>query len=384
VKKTAGTRSKEQAGKVKRALEAEFRGEAPAPDDDLKSAVLVSSAINSFTESKKKRKQSTKDNYASVFKHLSAFCQAPTKVNADGDIVPLPPINTLPRFTNEMYEHFAATWDNIWESRLSQMNVRISLGAFFKYCLRKRWITHEPFITPIDDVNHAPSFPLTQDEVTSLFATIPSVFPLGDKSIGHGAPFSRTEERSRIENFLTFQLGTGLAIVDAVGLPKSALQFNAELNCYELTTKRMKTGESVHGSIDNDVVEKAFSTPNKNPDYMFWDGKVSQKGATRWFANRIRRLFAAAGIEDVCHTKSHRIRDTFVVRLLAKGASMEKVAAAIGDTIAVTERVYAKWVPERQQEQFRAIAETLKKPLPIDQTAAELELLARLKAKYGG
>jgi site-specific recombinase XerD len=387
VKIKAGTRSKEEASKVKASLERKFRGEAPEPKEP-KTGILVASACASYIEKvSKSRSRATVDNTRVDFKHLQKFCHTPT-MKEDGRIVPLPPVLTLAEITDDFYQHFADTWDTIWPSRLSQKIARSRFSAFFSFCVRKGWMTQKPTIEQIQGVNSAPSFPLNQDEVERLFAAIPTVFPAEDRLRRRGnaavpaCQFSPTEEQIRVRNFLSFQLATGLAVSDAVTLSKSSLTFNSAQNCYELKTHRIKTGRAVYGAVELDVVERALTTPNKNPKYLFWDGRITHEGAAHWFARRIARLFKAAKIEDVCFTKSHRLRDTFVVRLLAKGVSIEDVAAAIGDTVAITERSYAKWLPERQARLTRVISATFEKPLPADPTAAELELLARLKAKY--
>ena len=45
---------------------------------------------------------------------------------------------------------------------------------------------------------------------------------------------------------------------------------------------------------------------------------------------------------------SHRLRDTFAVRLLEKGVPMEEVAKLLGNSIRVCERHYSAWVQGRQ------------------------------------
>lgn len=387
VKIKAGTRSKEEANKVKASLERKFRGEVPERIE-VKKGMLVRSACASYIDTVAKgRSRSTQNNFKSSLKHLQMFCQAPT-MKENGVTVSLPAVLMLSEITDEVYQHFADTWDTIWPSRLTQKIAQVRFSTFFSFCVRKGWMTHKPTIEPITGVNSAPSEPLSLEEVERLFAAIPTVFPAGDqrRRLGGGAvpasEFSPTEEQIRVRNFLAFQLATGLAVRDAATLPKSALTFNYAQNCYDLKTRRIKTGRLVHGAVELDVVERVLATPNKNPEYLFWDGRISQRGAAKWFGNRIARLFKAAKIEDVCFTKSHRLRDTFVVRLLAKGVSIQDVADAIGDTVAVTEKSYAKWLPERQARLTRVISATFDKPLPVDQAAAELELLARLKAKY--
>lgn len=78
IKIKAGTRSKEEANKVKAALERKFRGEAPDPKEPKK-GVLVSSACTSYIERVSKGKSpSSQKNIKNDLRHLQKFCQAPT------------------------------------------------------------------------------------------------------------------------------------------------------------------------------------------------------------------------------------------------------------------------------------------------------------------
>ncbi len=47
---------------------------------------------------------------------------------------------------------------------------------------------------------------------------------------------------------------------------------------------------------------------------------------------KVRLAFAAAGLDDGQHMKSHRLRDTFAVELLQRGVPMEEISKLLGHT----------------------------------------------------
>jgi integrase len=58
--------------------------------------------------------------------------------------------------------------------------------------------------------------------------------------------------------------------------------------------------------------------------------------------------------------RPHRLRDTFAVRALLKGVSLEDVSRLLGhSSVKVTEAYYAKWVTARKRRLESTVAETL-------------------------
>lgn len=77
--------------------------------------------------------------------------------------------------------------------------------------------------------------------------------------------------------------------------------------------------------------------------------------------------------------KSHRLRDTFAVNMLAKGVPKEKVAEALGHSLKTFEKHYEKWIPKRQSALIASIKATFTDPTTEE---AERATLAQLKAKW--
>lgn len=73
--------------------------------------------------------------------------------------------------------------------------------------------------------------------------------------------------------------------------------------------------------------------------------------------SRITKNRKPAPIKDC---RPHRFRDSFAVRLLKKGMSVDDVSKLLNhSSISVTERHYAKWVEERRRRLESVLFQTL-------------------------
>jgi integrase/recombinase XerD len=92
--------------------------------------------------------------------------------------------------------------------------------------------------------------------------------------------------------------------------------------------------------------------------YYFWNRKGDAKleTATGNARRAFRRISKAAGVKN---GHPHRWRDTFAVRLLSQGVSIEFVSKLLGhSSIRVTERSYAPWVQSLQLKLEEAVKKT--------------------------
>jgi integrase/recombinase XerD len=62
----------------------------------------------------------------------------------------------------------------------------------------------------------------------------------------------------------------------------------------------------------------------------------------------LAKVYKTAGVPDA---HAHHFRDTFAVELLLSGVPLERVSALLGrSSVKITERHYAPWVRERQEQ----------------------------------
>lgn len=72
---------------------------------------------------------------------------------------------------------------------------------------------------------------------------------------------------------------------------------------------------------------------------------------------RMATIGARCGVEDC---RPHRLRDTFAVRKLLAGLTLDDVSRLLGhSSVKITEAYYAKWIPARSQRLERLVSDSL-------------------------
>ncbi len=128
---------------------------------------------------------------------------------------------------------------------------------------------------------------------------------------------------------------SGLRLGDAVTLARDRIKFE------KLNLRTAKTGTQVNIPLPPETIEALAAVPNEG-EYCFWTGKSSRKTVTNIWEQTLRTLFDLSGVPDA---HSHRLRHTFAVNLLERGAPLESVSVLLGHkSIRITERHYAAWV----------------------------------------
>jgi integrase len=92
--------------------------------------------------------------------------------------------------------------------------------------------------------------------------------------------------------------------------------------------------------------------PRTTNKLYFWSGNGERETAVKDWQGRIRKLFDLAGVDKGENFMvSHRFRDTFAVECLLAGVPLDRVSVLLGhSSVKVTERHYAPWVQQRQQQ----------------------------------
>ena len=89
---------------------------------------------------------------------------------------------------------------------------------------------------------------------------------------------------------------------------------------------------------------KALEDCPMDGDLYFSTGRGKPKTWTTEWEERLKKVFVLAGLPD---GHSHRLRDTFSVRLLSRSLPIETVAALLGNTVKVVEKHYNPCVTVR-------------------------------------
>jgi integrase len=134
-----------------------------------------------------------------------------------------------------------------------------------------------------------------------------------------------------------------------------------------------KMGIHVHCPLPGFVVAELDAIPRRSKRHWFLTGKGKPQTSVTYWQGRLIDLFKRMKVTEFARTNkvttdearkqlqamggkfeespARRFRDTFAVELLLAGVSLERVSILLGDTsVKITERHYAPWVRERQEQ----------------------------------
>ena len=180
-------------------------------------------------------------------------------------------------------------------------------------------------------VDEPPTMPLNSAQYALLLKTALAAFP--------------EPKSTKVHALIQLMAHSGLAIRDAVTLERDEILKD---KYYRVVTSRQKTGTDVSVAIPPAVAKEVLTVLNGNPKFVFWNtGSGREQSLVTNWQHDLRAVFRKAFGQDTDFTP-HCLRDTFAVNLLNSGAPMEEVARALGNSIKVCEKHYAKWVKSRQ------------------------------------
>lgn len=209
------------------------------------------------------------------------------------------------------------------------------VSAFFKYAHTLEWVpTNEAAKLKGFKATSLQVQPFTRDEMMAILAAVPKC----------GWDEAKTK---RVTALVLLMRWSGMAIRDCVTLRRSALDDQGRISA-----KRTKTKSHTSVLLPPSVVQMLQSLPEDRPGYFFpWvDG---HKKITRPYERFLTKVFETAKVKD---GHSHKFRHTFAVEMLIAGTPLETVSRLLGHrSMAVTEKHYAAWVPERQAKLEAAV-----------------------------
>jgi integrase len=246
---------------------------------------------------------------------------------------------------------FRASWT---EKRLHPTNGRTvmdnpkaaakKLERFRQFCrfLHNRdWIKTNPMKTvrPMK-VKHKQKPPFTDAELKKILETL-------DADVKDGGVSA-----VRLRALVLFLLFSGLRISDAVSCQ---MEWVSEGRVRIAHCR--KTDRTIDVPLPPEVLKALAECPPMSDLFWFWSGNGQLETATKHWQGELSAMFRLAGIQQ---GHAHRFRDTFAVAMLEAGKSMQEVADALGDTLAVAEKHYNPWSKTRQARLDEAIASTWK------------------------
>lgn len=350
-RRTANTRSWAEADKVKRDLEEQLSGSAPAVNSVVKP---LDSAIEIFITDKTTQELSASviSGYRLLLDRFRDYCAGRG-------------IYTVQGITTDVLTEHLADWRKVYPSSITRQKRRERLRSFLRYCYEAQWLDRIPAVTKFK-VQELETQPLTPEEYKCLLDTV-------YVTVGNGDPRRQTTENGggrwqyrdaakwqhAVYTFIQTMRWSGLAIRDTMTLRRDAVKLDASKGLYHITTKRAKTGVAVSIPISKQVGDDLLKVDVGGRDHIFWSGVGKPQSATsNWGQRYLSPCFKAAGVTSDGNMLSHRLRDTFAVHLLEHGASMPDVAKLLGNSVRVCEKHYAKWSKGRQDRVDALVADT--------------------------
>lgn len=189
-------------------------------------------------------------------------------------------------------------------------------------------------------------------------------------------PFSETEIAALLDEaepiyrlLFELMLETGLRISDAMRFDPSRLVQGERLWIYpfQMTKrKRLAKGTGIH-------FETFLSLPLKtridrargkglwiSESFPFREARNTRRAVYIRVYREMQRVGEVRGIEDC---RPHRLRDTFAVRKLLAGVSLDDVSRLLGHaSVSMTEEAYAAWIPARARRLEHLVADSLVQP----------------------
>jgi site-specific recombinase XerD len=281
---------------------------------------LIEKAVEAFQAQHKKDRPETKRKYGQILEFLITFC-------AQNEI------RYVDRIRPEDMDEYA-----LWRNKENWTWVKEVelLRQFFEFCRDREWTTKNPArsLTRPKMVEANDVVPYTLQQIVEIIAACDRI---GKSSY----------ERRRARAMVLLMRYAGLRISDVVTLSKDHIR-GSRLEKRAVKNHRMIRVELPPIVLTAlEVLPHPKAAPQENRLFFSKDDAILRsqvKGAWR----TLSAVFELSGVKEA---KPHRFRHTLASELLAKGGTLEEVAAILGDSSATIRRYYAKWTEEYQSRQ---------------------------------
>jgi integrase len=242
----------------------------------------------------------------------------------------------------------------------SKANHWSKVRTFLKDAYRRDWITH-PIVDKVKTQVgiYEEKLPYSEDEITTILDG-------AGKLNGGVSGFATKGKTFRL--LIELMLETGMRVSDAVAFNPAKV---AKSKMWVYTFVPGKTRKNVKPKPMEVYLTDRLKTAIDGCEWFsstfpFAYRSVAKKDEPDYLAQavyeRMQEIGKRIGVEDC---RPHRLRDTFAVRKLIAGHSLEDVSQLLGHaSIAVTQRYYAPWVPNRKLGlQDRLMVQSLNNPV---------------------
>jgi integrase/recombinase XerC len=221
-----------------------------------------------------------------------------------------------------------------------------TLRTFFRYCVRHKWIVSNVASDLMSPRNLKPNeiVPYTLHDENLILAATAQIG--GGKYNRAGAAYEQLRARAMI----LLLRATALRVSDVCTLQRDAVSWDADSAHWRIRLRTQKTGDSVFLPIPESLKLALDALPlprNAASDcrYYFWNAQTSRRAVVGIAERTLAAVFRKSGVK---HAHAHRFRHTLATRLLAQGASFQRVADILGNSAEVVRKHYGKWAKGRQ------------------------------------
>jgi len=312
LRRSLKTRSWERATELAREIEGGKKPESKSISIEHARKVFISDCesrnLNRSTLGKYKRLSASLSRFAELGGHLY-----------------------LTELTPEAVRAFRAGWKLSPRTASKQLE---RLRSFFLFCVENEWLQKNPAKSiKAPQVKVAPRLPFTEAEVQKILAKAKN-----DRELA----------------FVLILRHSGLRIGDASLLKSAHLTDN---RLYIYTTK---AGTPVSILLPESLVSLLKKLPAPGGYFFLRGESVAMHTTADLWRRTIKRMCKDA---EVAPDHPHRFRHTLAADLLMKGASVEDVAAILGNSPQVVIKHYSQWIKGRQERLDSFLEQTWQKAL---------------------
>jgi integrase/recombinase XerD len=227
------------------------------------------------------------------------------------------------------------------------------IRCFLRAAFRRSWIK-EALVDKVTTVKavYDQKEPYTDEEVVTI---------LDHASHLDGGTHGYAKQPETFQLLIELMLATGLRVGDAVAFDPRALSKGDSLWIYTYQPQKQKRSEKqklLEAYITGEMKKRIDECKWLSMKGPFWYGAGTDP--TPLAQAVYERMQGIGGRAAIADCRPHRLRDTFAVRMLLKGVSLEDVSRLLGhSSVKVTETYYAKWVASRKRRLERLLAESL-------------------------